>query len=149
MKTKLAFILGATLLLAACDRHPDTVAIVPQQQPAYVQDPRPVYVQQPQTVIVERDHSGDVASSVAAGMVMGHLLSHSYGGYSHTYSPTHTVINNTYVSHTSVKNTSVNNNTSVSRSYTTPSRSYSRSPALTVNHSYTSRNTYRSPFAKH
>ena len=144
MKTKLAFILGATLLLAACDRHPDTVAIVPQQQPAYVQDPQPVYVQQPQTVIVERDHSGDVASSVAAGMVMGHLLSHSYGGYSHTYAPMHTVVNNTYVSHTSV-----NNNISVSRSYTAPSRSYSRSPALTVNHAYTSRNTYRSPFAKH
>ena len=131
------------MLLTACDRHPDTVAIVSQQQPAYVQDPQPVYVTQPQTVIVERDHSGDVASSVAAGMVMGHLLSHSYGGYSHTYAPTHTVINNTYVSHTSG-----NNNTSVSRSYTAPTRSYSRSPALTVNRSYTSRNTYRSPFAK-
>ena len=144
MKTKLALILGVTLSLTACDRHPDTVAIVPQQQSAYVQSQQPVYVQQPQTVIVERDHSGDVASSVAAGMVMGHLLSHSYGGYSHTYAPTHTVVNNTYVSHTSV-----NNNTSVSRSYTAPSRSYSRSPALTVNHSYTSRNTYRSPFAKH
>ena len=142
MKTKLAFILGTIMLLTACDRHPDTVTVVPQQ-PAYVQDQPPVYVTQPQTVIVEHNHSGDVASSVAAGMVMGHLLSHSYGGYSHTYAPTHTVVNNTYVSHTSV-----NNNTSVSRSYTAPSRSYSRSPALAVNHSYTSRNTYRSPFAK-
>ena len=143
MKTKLAFILSATMLLAACDRHPDTVTIVPQQPEAYVQTQQPVYVTQPQTVVVEHDNSG-ATSGLVAGMVMGHLLSHSYGGYSHTYAPTHTVINNTYVSHTSV-----NNNTSVPRSYTAPSRSYSRSPALTVNHSYTSRNTYRSPFAKH
>lgn len=148
MKTKLAFILSATMLLTACDRHPDTVAIVPQQQSAYAQTPQPVYVTQPQTLVVEHDNSG-ATSGLIAGMVMGHLLSHSYGGYSHTYAPTHTVVNNTYVSHTSVKNTSVNNNTSTSRSYTAPSRSYSRSPALTVNHSYTSRNTYRSPFAKH
>ena len=148
MKTKLIMLLSVTMLLTACDRHPDTVTVVPQQ-PAYIQPQQPVYVAQPQTVIVERDHSGDVASSVAAGMVMGHLLSHSYGGYSHTYAPTHTVINNTYVSHTSVRNTSVNNNTSTSRSYTPPTRSYSHSPALMVNHSYTSRHIYRSPFAKH
>ena len=71
MKTKLAFILSATMLLTACDRHPDTVAIVPQQQPAYIQTPQPVYVTQPQTVVVEHDNSV-ATSGLVAGMVMGH-----------------------------------------------------------------------------
>ena len=152
MNTKFAFILGVTMMLTACNRHPDTVIVQPdaQSQQAYVQQ-QPAYVQQPNTVVVERDNSGDVVTGVAAGMVMGHLLSHSYGSNHHSnyYSPSHTTIihNNTYVHHTTSNVGTSPTSVAPVRSYSMP-RSYS-SRSVTVSRSYRAKSVHVSPFAQH
>lgn len=150
MKTKLIMlVLGATLTLTACDRHPDTVVVAsqpqPQAQPVYVdQSPQPVYVQQPSTVVVERDHSGDVATGVMTGMLMGHLLS----GGSHYYSPPvqhTTIVNNHYNNVTNSRSVSVSKNTSSYAPKSSWFSSRSRS-SVTVHSSYAAKHSYKSPF---
>lgn len=152
MNTKFAFILGATMLLSACDRHPDTVVVSPQPQPQqYVEQQQPIYVQQPNTVVVQQDTSGQVMNGVATGMIMGHLLSHSYGdsGYyhSHTYAPQHTtIVHNTYI------NKSVTSTPYSAPKATTP-RSFSSkgfsSGRVSVSRSYQAKSVHVSPFARH
>ena len=148
MKTKsIMLVLGATLTLTACDRHPDTVVVSsqPQAQPVYVdQSPQPVYVQQPNTVVVERDHSGDVAAGVMTGMMMHHLLS----GGSHYYnSPVQhtTIVNNHYNSVTNSRSVSVSKNTPSYAPKSSWFSSRSRS-SVTVSSGYAAKHSYKSPF---
>ena len=148
MKTKLILaVLGATLTLSACDRHPDTVVVASQAQaqPAYVeQSPQPVYVQQPNTVVVERDHSGDVAAGVMTGMMMHHLLS----GGSHYYNPPvqhTTIVNNHYNSVINSRSVSVSKNTPSYAPKSSWFSSRSRS-SVTISSGYAAKHSYKSPF---
>lgn len=125
------------LSLTACDRTLDTV-VVNGNQPAQVSQgydngnyqQQPVYVQQPSTVVVERDHSNDVLTGVATGMLLHHALSGGYGG---GYNGSHYSNNN----HTTIVNNHYN-----TVSTTSNSRSYSNRPSTSI---FSSRKSYTAP----